>query len=250
MVVHEYKDIDEALGNLVNDILFDDPTTDGMDSIAGMNGYVFDLFVYLNSLNCSVDLANFLYTKNKWKQLLKLYVDKEQLVEFAEILKKSKSYSQTYYFKQKPRSVGHGNGSCLVSFVVTRPKRGKPFDRAVITYRTTVLTKQFVCDLVLLNKISEYLNNNTDGACNITRATLYAPVASVNAFQLSLYYKLFNVDIKGNTDEYFCYRANRWREEYFTGKRTTKFKSFERLMRYSKSGELPSIPFESLKIFD
>lgn len=250
MIVKEYKSLDEVLTHCIKDLLFKEPTTEHFDSISGMNGYVYDLFIKANSLECSVDLGDYLYTMSKWKQLLKLYVDKEELVAFADILKNSKSYSQTFYFKQKPRSVGHGNGSCLISMVVTRPQRNKPFNRAVITYRTTVLTKQFVCDLVLLNKLATYLNENTDGACNIQEAALYAPVASVNAFQLSLYYKNFKVNIKKHPDDYFCAKAIKWREEYFTGKRTTKFKSFDRLIRYSNSGELPSIDIDDLKIFD
>ena len=126
MIVKEYKSLDEVLTHCIKDLLFKDPTTEHFDSISGMNGYVYDLFIKVNSLECSVDLGDYLYTMSKWKQLLKLYVDKEELVSFAEILKSSKSYSQTFYFKQKPRTVGHGNGSCLISMVVTRPQRNKP----------------------------------------------------------------------------------------------------------------------------
>lgn len=249
MVIKEYNSLDEVLSKLIKDLLLFDPGSEHFDSISGMNGYVYDLFIKANTLECSVNLGQYLYTMAKWKQLLKLYVDKEELVNFAEILKTSKSYSQTFYFKQKPRTVGHGNGSCLISMVVTRPGRNKPFNRAVLNYRTTVLTKQFVCDLVLLNKLATYLNENTDGACNIDHAMLYAPVASINAFQLSLYYKNFKVPIKKYPDEYFCKKALKWREEYFTGKRTTKFKSFDRLIRYSNSGDLPDINMDELSIF-
>lgn len=249
MVYKEYNSLDEVLSKLIKDLLLDSPGTEHFDSISGMNGYINDLFIKANTLECNVNLGSYLYTINKWKQLLKLYVDKDELFNFAEILKESKSYAQTFYFKQKPRTVGHGNGSCLVSMVVTRPKRNKPFNRVALTYRTTVLTKQFVCDLVLLNKLATYLNENTDGKCNITQATLYAPVASINAFQLSLYYKLFKVPIKKYPDDYFCAKAIKWRKEYFTGERVTKFKSFDRLIRYSNSRELPDISMDELKLF-
>lgn len=248
MVVKEYKDLDTVLTHLIRDLITKDPGTKNFDSIAGMNIYVKDLFVQVSSLKCSVDLGDYLYTKNKWSQLLKLYVDFDQLKEFAEILKTSSSYCQTYYFKQKPRTVGHGNGSCIISMVVARGNRNKPFDRAVISYRTTVLSKQFVCDLVLLNKLAEYLNNNTDGKCNINSATMYAPYASIHAFQLALYYKNFKVPIYKYPDDYICSKAVKWREEYFSGNRVTKFKSFDRLIRYSNEGGLPSLPIESLKL--
>lgn len=250
MVVLNFKDLDDVLANCVRTLMLENPTTEHFESLAGMNGYISDLFINTNSLKCSVDLGEYLYTKAKWGQLLKLYVDKEQLVEFAEILKTSKSYSQTFYFKQKPRSVGHGNGSCLISMVVTRPKRSKPFNRAVLSYRTTVLTKQFVCDLVLLNKLAEYLNNNTDGACNITTATLYAPVASINAFQLFLYYKQFKVNIKKHKEDYLCGKAYKWYQEYYKAGRVTKFKSWDRLIRCRREGKVWSLPISQLKIFD
>lgn len=247
MVIKEYNSLDEVLTKGIKELLLEEPSNFG--SIHGMNGYIQDLFITTKTLDCSIDLGSYLYTRNKWSQLLKLYVDKDELVNFANILKTSKSYSQTFYFKQKSRAVGHGNGSCLTSMVVTRPNRNQKFNRAVIMYRTTVLTKQFVCDLVLLNKLANYLNENTDGQCAITEGALYAPWASMHAFQLALYCKNFKVNPEKYPNNFLCCKATKWIEEYFSGERVTKFKSFDRLIRYHNEGTLPSIPIESLKIF-
>lgn len=244
MVVKEYNSLDEILKKGIKEIILEEPYF----SYKGMNCYLQDLFITSNSLDISVDLGDYLYTMKKWNQLLDMYVDKQQLVEFAEILKKSKSYAQTFYFKQKSRRVGHGNGSCLVSFVITRPDRNKPFNKATVTYRTTVLTKQFVCDLILANKLAKYLNENTDGACDITYASFYAPVASVNAFQLSLYYKNFKLNVFKHKDNYICKRTLPWIEEFINGERKTKFKSFQRLIDITKQGGCPSLPCEGLFI--
>ena len=247
MVIKEYNSLDEVLTKGIKELLLEEPSN--FSSISGMNGYIQDLFITAKTLDCSIDLGSYLYTRNKWSQLLKLYVDKEELEKFADILKTSKSYSQTFYFKQKPRSVGHGNGSCLISMVVTRPNRNQKFNRAVIMYRTTVLSKQFVCDLVLLNKLANYLNENTDGQCSIEEASLYAPWASIHAFQLALYCKNFKINPKKHPDNFLCKKATKWIDEYFSGERVTKFKSFDRLIRYHNEGTLPSIPIGSLKIF-
>lgn len=247
MVIKEYSSLDEVLTKGIKELLLEEPSN--LISISGMNGYIQDLFITAKTLGCSIDLGSYLYTRNKWPQLLKLYVDKDELKSFAEILKTSKSYSQTFYFKQKPRSVGHGNGSCLISMVVTRPNRNQGFNRVILMYRTTVLTKQFVCDLVLLNKLANYLNENTNGQCEIKEASLYAPWASIHAFQLALYCKNFKINIRKHLDNFLCKKAAKWIDEYFSGERVTKFKSFDRLIRYHNEGTLPSIPMESLKIF-
>lgn len=242
MLSLQYENLDKILTKGIREIIvYNEP-----DYVQGLNWYYHDLHISSNSIECTIDIGNYFYTMNKWKQLLRLYVDNEKFKEFIEILKNSKSYSQTFYFNQKARTVGSGNGSCLIALVVTRGKRTQKFNKATLLYRTTVITKQFVCDLVLLNRMCQILNQN---GCEIQEASFYCPVASLNAFHTALYYKNFKFNVSKYRGNEFCDKTLVWIEEYFPGNKVTKYKSFDRLIRYRNENKQVSIPIQSLNIF-
>lgn len=242
MLFLQYESLDKILTKGIREIiLYNEP-----NSKQGLNWYYQDLHIHSNSIECTIDIGNYFYTMNKWKQLLKYYVDNEKLLEFIENLKHSKNYSQTFYFNQKSRTVGSGNGSCLIALVVSRLKRTQKFNKVTLLYRTGVVTKQLVCDLVLLNRIAFVLNQN---GCEIQEAGLYFPIAALNVFHTALYYENFKFNVFKYRGNEFCDKALVWIEEYFPGNKVTKYKSFDRLVRYKNEGRQVSIPIQTLNIF-
>ena len=107
-----------------------------------------------NSSDCNINLSKLCYTKTKIKALSRIYVNKDNLINFKEHLKICKGTSLTYYFNNvKPKQGTTGNnGPCIISVVFTKNSRSdKYFSECNIYYRTTELNRRFYADLVLFD---------------------------------------------------------------------------------------------------
>lgn len=126
--------------------------------------YAYDLLVKIDNpqVDPELDLGRlFNYTKAKWTQLVKNYVDREVLDEVARAVQKeeaenNKSYNIPMAFSNKHK----GGKSCLLSMVFSG-RVGKDKPNITIFLRASEVTKRLLCDLVLFQRIGEYVYGDT-----------------------------------------------------------------------------------------
>lgn len=123
------------------------------------------------------------YTPKKWSSLVKNYVNTSYLdLIRAEIGRKgnvkSRSYNHSYHFTNL-----HGSGKdCLVALVFKKPS-DKPIPTILFIVRTSEITKRLIFDLLLVQRIGEYVYG-PNGDFDID---LFLPSMYIAAESLSMY---------------------------------------------------------------
>lgn len=123
------------------------------------------------------------YTRSKWTHLVNNYIDLNYLdIIRAEVTRaergKRASYSFAYHFKNS-----HANGKdCLVGLVISR-RLGN--DVPVFTFfsRATELTKRFLFDLLLIQRVGEYIYGDN----RTIELRLNIPMAYIQAESFTVY---------------------------------------------------------------
>lgn len=127
--------------------------------------YVYDCTIGIRKpkLDPEFDFGkHFNYTISKWKSLVANYIDKPELDEIRkeviyEEAKKTKIYNLALQFTNK-----HGHGkNCLLSMVFSRrANESKPTINVFL--RASEVTKRLVCDLLLFQRIGEFVYSDTE----------------------------------------------------------------------------------------
>lgn len=104
---------------------------------------------------------HFNYTISKWRSLVANYISREELDILAKEIrgeenKKSRSYALALQFQNN-----HGHGkNCLLSMVFSR-RPGKDKPNICVFLRASEITKRLICDLLLFQRIGEYVYKDT-----------------------------------------------------------------------------------------
>ena len=123
--------------------------------------YVYDLVVHINTpkLDPEFDFgSHFNYSYAKWKSLVGNYLDKDNLENIKEQVlseeKKGKNrvYNIALQFNNKHK---HGK-NCLLSIIFSR-RAGKSIPTVLVYLRSSEVTKRLACDLLLFQRIGEYV---------------------------------------------------------------------------------------------
>lgn len=242
MLVRKYKDFDDLFINLVREILKN--PNELIDYSSGILGYIDNMVLATKSWDCTLDLSKFGYAANKWNQLMRTYIDYEQLVEFREKIKNMSGLSFTYYFKRKKVN----NGSCLIAVVLSREDRKKKWTKVNILYRTTEIQRRFAADLVLIHHFIEELPKEI---CDIQRVIFYMPQSYISAMVINGYYDYFGVP-RESLDE-----SNPWikalvgvyNRSFVKGSRITTYQSMARMQKMALGmSEYEELPIEDFGI--
>lgn len=141
---------------------------------SGNNVISYDHYMEINKLwvDPNFDFGEmFNYKENKWRTLVSNYIDfdfldlaKSQVLVYEE--KKSYNYTVGFKFSNK-HSSGHG---CLMTLIFSRRHSN---DNPVITIsiRSSEVTKRLLMDLVLVQRIAEYVYGKNQNASAIIYAT-------------------------------------------------------------------------------
>lgn len=224
MLVRKYKDFDDLFLNLTKEIL--ENPNELIDYSSGILGYIDNMVLATKSWDCTLDLSDFGYAKNKWNQLMRTYIDYDQLVKFRERIKNMSGLSFTYYFKQKKVN----NGSCLIAVVLSRQDRKGKWTKVNVLYRTTEIQRRFAADLVMIHHFIEELPKEI---CDIQRVIFYMPQSYISAMVINGYYDYFGVP-RENLDD-----SNPWikslisvhKRSFVPGARITTYQSIARMQR-------------------
>ena len=128
--------------------------------------YAYDLVIGIRKpqVDPNFDFGrHFNYTSSKWRSLVANYIDKEELELIRDEItteetkrSSSKVYNLALQFTNK-----HGHGkNCLLSMVFCR-RLGDSKPTVCVFLRASEVTKRLICDLLLFQRIGEYVYGNT-----------------------------------------------------------------------------------------
>lgn len=129
----------------------------------GKAQYINDLVIYIRNplVDPEFDFGrHFNYTMSKWKSLVANYIDEKQLYDLKQEVKSAlnsrKIFNLGYQFDNK-----HAHGkNCLLSMTVSK-KAGMDNPMITVFMRASEVTKRLICDLLLIQRIGEYLFTNS-----------------------------------------------------------------------------------------
>ena len=124
--------------------------------------YAYDLVIGIRNpkVDPKFDFGrNFNYTSSKWRSLVANYIDKEELAVIRDEVtteetkrSSSKVYNLALQFTNK-----HGHGkNCLLSMVFCH-RLGDSKPTVCVFLRASEVTKRLICDLLLFQRIGEYV---------------------------------------------------------------------------------------------
>jgi hypothetical protein len=241
MLVRKYKDFDELFLNLTKEVL-ENPNI--LDYWSGILGYIDNLVLATKTWDCTLDLSNFGYTKGKWNQLLRTYVDYDSLLLFREKIKNMSGLSYTYYFKQKKVN----NGSCLIGIVLSRKDRKEKWTKVNVLYRTTEIQRRFAADLVLIH---HFINELPEEVCDIQRVIFYMPQSYISAMVINGYYDYFGVprDSLDNSHPWIKSLVSVHKRSFLPGSRITTYQSMARMQKMALGmSRFEKMPIENFGI--
>lgn len=183
MLIEHYKNFDEMYYKLNRKFLLHPEIIDVQMSDSG---YAENVVIECDSWDCNLDLANFGYKVTKWGHLLNTYIDYTELLEFYDKLRKVKGIAFTFYFKRKKVN----NGSCLISIVLKRNKRGGMWNEANVFYRVTETQRRMAADLVLINR---FMNELPKDICDVKKVTFMMAQAYCSSKFINGFFDYFDI---------------------------------------------------------
>ena len=125
----------------------------------GKAQYINDLVIYIKEplVDPEFDFGrHFNYTSAKWKSLIANYIDENSMIDLRQEVVRSlnsrKIFNIGYQFDNK-----HAHGkNCLLSLTVSK-KAGMDYPMITVFMRASEVTKRLICDLLLIQRIGEYI---------------------------------------------------------------------------------------------
>lgn len=158
-----------------------------------------DVFIFIRRawVKPSIDFGNYFgYKPQKWNGLVNNYIDREELDKIkqevqAKEAKKTKSYNISMHFTNKH---GHGKG-CLLTLTFSRKYK---YDRPILsaTMRASELTKRMLLDLLLIQRVGEYVYCKQPVSISLFATKMYQNAESFTMYNNHKPFKDFNNDSK------------------------------------------------------
>lgn len=124
--------------------------------------YAYDLVIGIRNPKVDPDFdfgRHFNYTSSKWRSLVSNYIDKEELelIRDEVTTEESKRSSSKVYNLALQFTNKHGHGkNCLLSMVFSH-RLGDIKPTISVFLRASEVTKRLICDLLLFQRIGEYV---------------------------------------------------------------------------------------------
>ena len=167
MLYREYPDFNTAYMELNREILQNPHLVEYLNTTMGG---IDDISIKVSSPQCDrIDLGALGYKKNKWDHLVKTYLGPEKVEELKHFGEKIKGLSAGFDFLRKTTS----NGACMREIIISRHKRGRPWDTITVVWRTTELQRRWAADLILIYRIMELIPNSNFKTINLKLTTAY-----------------------------------------------------------------------------
>ena len=132
------------------------------------------IFIETARVKKSIDFGNYFgYKKQKWNGLVNNYIDRIELESIkkevdAKEAKNTKAYNLSMHFVNKH---GHGKGCLLTLTFSRRYKNDRPILSA--TMRASEITKRLLLDLLLIQRIGEYVYGTQKVSISLFATKMY-----------------------------------------------------------------------------
>lgn len=243
MVYLKYKNFDDLYHSLSRLPLNEYSKYESELIKSGSTYYMNDVIIETPSFDCSIDMSILNYTMAKWNTLINKYVDVYRYSRLREKLSDNNTKTCTFNFKIHDE----GKDACIIALVFSRDSTKVPWEKVDIFYRITDCVKKFAVDLILLNRMFTELPN-----LDIKSIIFHFPKLFFRVeFLTELIGGYFSLD--EFTEDNFAtnHVKDLWNKYYGEGASLSNYHTVARKQKLKKRSEkLPSIPIESLKIFE
>lgn len=160
MKSRRYKNFDEALYELSREVLY--KPYEMIDYTNSHTAFIEDIVLTIQNKDCSIDIGEFGYKKNKWTLVTKSCVDKKRLKKFYEKLKTTKYDACTYLFPEEDTVP-------LISMMLTRHDKRQKWKKCVVFMKQVDIQRMLAVYMVF---IAVFIRNLPE-CCNIKEITIH-----------------------------------------------------------------------------
>lgn len=241
MLYREYSDFNEAFFQLNQEILKNPQMVEYLNTTMGG---IDDINLQISSSCCDkINLGALGYKEGKWSHLVRTYLGEEKIEELRHLGENIKGLSAGFDFLRKSTN----NGACMREIIISRHKRGKPWDTITIVWRTTELQRRWAADLILISRIMELIPNSRFTKINLKLTTAYQSAMYI----IPLVEPVFGIKISELDPKHFYTQVIITREEkYYKPKKTPHSllasgeKVVELYKSYQRGDKLPTITYK------
>ena len=237
----EYSDFNQAYYELNRMILLNPHLVQYLNTTMGS---IDGIEIECKTSKCDeIDLGALGYKQGKWNHLVNTYLGKDKIYELRSLGTQTKGLSVGFDFKRKST----GNGSCMREIILSRTKRGKPWETITVIWRSTELQRRWAADLILLARIIELIPNS-----KFTKIKLYLTTCYQSAmYIIPLVEPIFGLKIADLDPNHFYTKVIITREaKYYKPESSphTLLASGDRIVdlykQYERGEKLPSIMYK------
>lgn len=169
-----YNNSLEAWEGLNESFLRNDDWLEG--NLRGGCIYAYNLTIFIRKpeLNPEFDFGkHFNYSTRKWSMLVNNYIEPNQLKDIKAMIDEaeaSKAHAMKFYNLSYKFDSNHSNSKgCLTSMILSRrgEYNGKPSRNMTVILRASEVTKRLIVDLLLFQRIGEYIWGNQEWSLTI-----------------------------------------------------------------------------------
>lgn len=245
MLFRRYKDFNEAYLGLNQEIL-SNPTL--IEYLNTTMGGIDNLSLEVESSKCDqIDLGALGYKPNKWDHLVKTYLGPDKLEELKHLGENCGGLSVGFDFLRKTTH----NGACMREIIISRHKRGRPWDTITIVWRTTELQRRWAADLILISRMMELIPNSDFKKIQLQMATAYQSAMYI----IPLVTPVFGMRIEDLDPNHFYTKVIITREKKYYIPDTCPHnmlssgeKVVELYKAYQRGDKLPKITYKECKL--
>lgn len=241
MLYREYKDFNEAYLELNREILQKPQLVEYLNTTMGG---IDNINLEIQSSKCDkIDLGALGYKIGKWTHLVKTYLGPDKVEELRHLGENIGGLSVGFDFLRKTTH----NGACMVGIILSRHKRGQPWDTLTVIWRTTELQRRWAADLILIHRIAELIPNSNFKRFQFQMATAYQSAMYI----IPLVTPVFGLKIKDLDPNHFYTKVIITREQkYYVPDEcphnmlSSGQKVVELYKAYEEGRELPKITYK------
>ena len=236
MRVASYKNFDELFYHFNRDALLN--PKEYIESTRQTIGYINDLVFRCSSYDCSLNMGDFGFKKQKFLRAVCDLVDKYKLKEFYKELK-TNSKCCIFHFKE--------TCGTMVCIVLKRCDNRSKFSSCDVFFKNADLQKDFAVNLIFLNRFLTELPDT----CDVKDITLFISQGTFSAQYINGYLEYFDLGYAElDTEHPFIKTMIGIKNNHFTDK--TKISNYNTLRRmqelYFDLYEFPVVRVDELSI--
>lgn len=169
MKSRKYKNFDEALYKLGREVLYH--PYEMVDYTNSHTAFIEDILLTIENTDCSIDIGDFGYRKNKWTLVTKSCVDKKKLKLFYNKLKDTKYDACTYTFPEDDTLP-------FISIMLTRHDDRQKWRKCVVYMKQVDIQRMLAVSMVFIFVFIRKLPE----CCKIKEVTIHIGEGSICSY--------------------------------------------------------------------